>query len=38
MRALKATAGLVRRARLAARYWMRLRYTWRLAWVKAEGR
>ena len=29
---------LIRRLALAVRYCARLGYTWRLAWIKAEGR
>jgi len=37
-RALLVALSLPRRTWLAWRYWHCLGYTWRLSWIKAEGR
>ena len=35
MRALISAIRLLRRARLAVRYWLALNYSWHLAWIKS---
>lgn len=35
---MHALTSPLRRLVLAARYWSRLRYSWRLAWIKSAGR